>query len=270
MPVTPLPAATIMLLRDGFGAPEVLMIERHARSVFLPDTFVFPGGRVDERDREIAGRVTGVDVAALVRALGGGLAPTQALAFVVAAIRETFEEAGILLARPRGGRDVLDGARAEALGRHRTALQAQRTTFSRLIGDEDLELAADALVPHGRWITPEMMPYRFDTIFFTAVAPRGQHACADGVEVAAHVWIRPAEALTQRRAGARRMIFPTAANLESVAGYATAREAVGASRRRRIVPVLPRLSQVGGAPRLVIPADAGYTTSEADLGDVLP
>jgi 8-oxo-dGTP pyrophosphatase MutT (NUDIX family) len=270
MPVTPVPAATIMLLRDGCGAPEVLMIERHARSVFLPDTFVFPGGRVDESDRELAGRVAGVDAAALVRALGGGLGPTQALAFVVAAIRETFEEAGILLARPQGGAHVLDGARAEALGRHRTALQAERTTFSRLVEDEDLELAADALALHGRWITPEMMPYRFDTVFFTAVAPPDQHACADGIEAAAHVWIQPAEALTQRRAGVRRMIFPTAANLASVAGYVTAREAVGASRRRRIVPVLPRLAEVGGAPRLVIPTDAGYTTSEADLDDVFP
>lgn len=270
MPVTPVPAATIMLLRDGCEAPEVLMIERHAKSVFLPDMYVFPGGRVDDRDCALAGRVAGVDAAALARALGGELAPAYALAFVVAAIRETFEEAGILLARPRGGTQVLDGVRAQALVRHRVALQAGDTTFRRFVEDEDLELAGDGLALHGRWITPEMMPYRFDTVFFTAVAPPGQLARADGVEATAHVWIRPEEALTQRRAGGRRMIFPTAANLESVTGYPTARDAVGASRRRRIVAVLPRLVEVDGAQRLVIPADAGYTTGEADPSDALP
>ncbi len=97
-PIVPLPAATIMLLRDGPISPEVLMIERHSQSVLLPDMYVFPGGRVDEHDVALVNRLGGLDGCAVAEALGGG-PPEQALSFVVAAVRETFEEAGILLAR---------------------------------------------------------------------------------------------------------------------------------------------------------------------------
>jgi 8-oxo-dGTP pyrophosphatase MutT (NUDIX family) len=270
MPTVAVPAATIMLFRDAVAVPEVLMIERHASSELMPDVYVFPGGRVDAEDRALVDRLAGVEPAAVVAALGGAVDPEVALAFVVAAIRETFEEAGILLARSRGAEALIEPARVTALARHRLDVQAGRLTFRELVEDEDLELAGAHLALHARWITPEVFPYRFDTLFFAAEAPRGQRACADGVETSAHVWIAPAEALRQRREGTRRIIFPTAVNLESVTGYTSAAETVAASRRRPIVPVQPRLADVEGRQMLVISPDAGYATTAVSLDEVLP
>ncbi len=270
MPTVAVPAATIMLFRDAVAVPEVLMIERHAQSELMPDVYVFPGGRVDAADHALVDRLAGVEPGAVVGALGGAVDPEVALAFVVAAIRETFEEVGILLARPRGADAPIEPARVRALARHRLDIQAGRVTFRELVEDEDLELAGAHLALHARWITPEVFPYRFDTLFFTAEAPCGQCACADGVEASAHLWIAPAEALRQRREGTRRIIFPTAVNLESVAGFASAADTVAASRRRPVVPIEPRLAEVEGRQMLVIPPDAGYTTTAVALEEVLP
>ena len=253
-----------MLLRDGPVSPEVLMIERHAQSVLLPDMYVFPGGRVDEHDAALVDRLGGLDACQVAEALGGG-SPERALSFVVAAVRETFEEAGILLARERGTRTALSAERAAALAHHRLDVQSGAVAFRDIVEGENLELAGDCLALHARWITPELLPYRFDTLFFTALAPAGQLARADGVETSSHMWIRPEDALAQLHARARRIIFPTAVNLESVGGFGSAAEALDASRRRRIVPVLPRLVERDGEQKLVIPADAGYVTTEAAL-----
>jgi 8-oxo-dGTP pyrophosphatase MutT (NUDIX family) len=253
-----------MLLRDGPVSPEVLMIERHSQSVLLPDMYVFPGGRVDEHDVALVNRLGGLDGCAVAEALGGG-PPEQALSFVVAAVRETFEEAGILLARERRTGNPLPAERAAALASHRLDVQAGTLAFGDLVESEDLELAGDCLALHARWITPELLPYRFDTLFFTALAPTGQSARADGIEISSHMWIRPEDALAQLHTRARRIIFPTAVNLESVGGFGSVVEILDASRRRRIVPVLPRLVEIDGEQKLVIPADAGYATTMAPV-----
>ena len=131
-----------------------------------------------------------------------------------------------------------------------------------LIAAQDLELCSDELAVHAHWITPEAAPRRFDTIFFCAVAPAGQRAAHDGVEATAHAWIRPERALEDFRAGRRQMIMPTELNLETLAGFETAAEALEASRRRVVVPVLPRVEQRDGVRRVSIPRDAGYSTHE--------
>ncbi|MFQ5699432.1 MAG: NUDIX domain-containing protein [Myxococcota bacterium] len=257
MSATPQPAATVILVRDAGSGPEVLLIERHPRSDFLPDFYVFPGGRVEEGDAALTERVHGVSREQAAARIPS-VAPEAALSFFVAAIRETFEEAGILLARRRGANDLIDAEATRDLARHRLALQAGDLDFGRFVEAEDLELAADALSVHAHWITPEAVPRRFDTLFFCAVAPPGQLAVHDGVETTSHVWIRPQEALEQAEKGERQIIFPTASNLRTLCGWTRAREAMAASRRRPVVAVLPSVETREGRRMLVIRPDAGY------------
>ena len=259
------PAATIILLRDGPRTPEVLMIERHAKSEAFASICVFPGGRVEEQDHALHDRMSGIEAGEAARVLGG-VGEERAFGFFVAAIRETFEEVGILLARQRGERELLGADRVTMLARQCSEAHGGQVSFAEIINSENLELAGDSLAVHGHWITPEFMPHRFDTFFFTAIAPPGQRARPDGMETTAHVWICPEDALQQRRARTRRIIFPTAVNLESVAGFSSALEAFEASRRRPVVPVLPRLVERDGEHRLVIPAEAGYATTEGIIG----
>jgi 8-oxo-dGTP pyrophosphatase MutT (NUDIX family) len=261
VPVEPVPAATVILLRDSAAGPEVLLLERHAKSEFLPDAYVFPGGRVDAEDHALAARVAGVSGQQASAALRT-VAPELALGFFVAAIRETFEESGLLLARRRGSPQLLDAASAAALARHRLDVQSGERSFRELVLAEDLVLAADLLAAHAHWITPEDSPRRFDTIFFAAETPPGQEALHDGVELTSHVWIRPEQGLSEYRAGRRQMILPTWANLETLLGFERAADAIEASRRRALVPILPVLRERDGKRRIEIPAGAGYPTIE--------
>jgi 8-oxo-dGTP pyrophosphatase MutT (NUDIX family) len=261
MPVEPVPAATVMLLRDSPSGMEVLLLERHSKSEFLPDAYVFPGGRVDDEDHALGARVAGLssaDASAALRTVPAELA----LGFYVAAVRETFEESGLLLARRRGETKLLDAASAAALAKHRLDVQSGDQSFRALVLAEDLVLAADLLSVHAHWITPEDSPRRFDTIFFTAVTPPGQEALHDGVELTDHVWLRPEQGIAQYRAGKRHMILPTWANLETLLGFDSAAAACAASRGRPIVPILPVLREHEGKRRIEIPAGSGYPTIE--------
>ena len=261
VPTTPEPAATVILLREGPVSPEVLMIERHSKSEFLPDLYVFPGGRVEEQDHALADRVAGMTRGDAAR-LATTVPARSAQAFFVAAIRETFEEAGILLARRRGETELI---RLEQTGleRHRLGLQAGKTPFREIVESYDLELAAHLLAVHAHWITPRASPRRYDTLFFTAMAPRGQVARHDGIEATNHVWIRPEDALEQLQVKKRRIILPTALNLETLSGFGNCEDALEASRQRPVVPVTPEVVDRDGRPTLVIPKEAGYSLTEA-------
>ncbi len=264
MSALPVPAATVLLLRDAAPSLEVLLLRRSARSDWLPDLYVFPGGRVEDGDYELAGRIADLEPGA-ISARVPELSPTQAVGYCVAAIRETFEEAGILLARKRGSRDFVAGDLLRDLVAERLACQSGDTSFADLVEAHDLELCGGALAIHARWITPERVPQRFDTLFFTAIAPAGQRAAPDGEESTHHVWIRPADALAEASRGERQIIFPTLCNLESVCELASANEVLAASRARRVVPVMPRIVADASGRKLVIPTDAGYRTSEAPI-----
>ncbi len=257
-PVAPArPAATVLLARDGPSGLEVFMLERHPAADFARGATVFPGGRVDPGDASagVRARSRGAE------GLGG---PDAALH--VAAIRETFEECGTLLARPRGGRELVPGSRLRTLAaRHRENLLAGKTAFEDILASEDLELACDRLVPFAHWITPEFMSKRFDTHFFLAAAAPDHPAVHDGSESVDSLWIAPAAAEEEAAAGRRTIIFPTLMNLRKLGRSPGVNAALEAARREPVVTVLPRVERRGDHAVVRIPESAGYGLVEAPV-----
>jgi 8-oxo-dGTP pyrophosphatase MutT (NUDIX family) len=253
-------AATVMLVRDGTEGLEVFMVRRNLQSDFVGGAYVFPGGAVDPEDggAEIDAVSDGRDDASASRTLGvseGGLA------YWVAAIRESFEEAGFLLALDQHG-DVIslhDPATAERFVRHRAEVDRGELRLVDLCRAERLRLATGSLEYFSRWITPLGAPRRYDTRFFVAHAPTQQTPVHDDREVIANLWIRPEVALDRHRAGDFELIFPTVRTLESFTRFATADEVVDHARHiDRVDAVLPTIVEDHGGLRIVLPGDETY------------
>jgi len=254
--VKPLPAATVTLVRDAPRGLEVLMLQRSHSLKFMPGVYVFPGGALDAADSspEMQAMCAGLEDEAASRALGverGGIA------YWVAAIREAFEEAGILLAYDASGNMVsLHGDAAERYRAHRSSLDERRGDFGAIVREEGLRLAVDRLTYFGHWITPVRAPRRYDTRFFLAVAPERQEARHDNYETIAQVWVRPQEALDLCARETINMRFPTIKTLEQFTQCATAAELVAVLSSTRVVrPLLPRMTRDG---RTLLPNDPGY------------
>jgi 8-oxo-dGTP pyrophosphatase MutT (NUDIX family) len=250
------PAATILLLRDGREGLEVFMVVRHHAIDFAAGALVFPGGRVEDTDNALAGQAEDCpNPAGLDRA---------ALAFRIAAIRETFEECGVLLARARGTDRLIDAAalwRVEA--QHRAALNAGAIGFDEVLASEDLLPATDLLVHFAHWITPANQPKRYDTQFFLAEAPAEHLAVHDGTEAVDSIWIAPDEALAGAETGRFKLVFATAKNLEKLARSRNVGAALDAAQTASVVTVQPRSTRLEGTRRLLrIPLEAGYGGSE--------
>ena len=263
-PVRPRPAATVMVVRDGDHpvAPlEVLMLRRNIRSDFVAGAHVFPGGAVDPADGgdEAPAVCSGGDDATASALLGldrGGLA------YWVAAVRECFEEAGILLALPAsGGALALDRREdAERLATHRRALNDGSESFVDLCRREGLHVPVDRIHYFAHWVTPEGLTRRYDTRFFVAAAPPGQVPTHDAAETVAEVWVRPADALALHRAGEMELILPTIRNLQAIGRFPTASALLAAAAAVRQVPVVaPRMVVDSEGVRLLLPGDPGYT-----------
>jgi 8-oxo-dGTP pyrophosphatase MutT (NUDIX family) len=258
------PASTILLLRDsggpdGKGEIEVFMMVRHYEIDFNSGALVFPGGSVDAGDHDIAGRPE-------FRAGGEGL-DGEALGFRIAAIRETFEESGILLARLRGSSTLVDARRAgEIEAANRAALCEGKTTFLTILTDNGLLPALDALVPYAHWITPEGMPKRFDTWFFLAAAPPEQAGAHDGMESTDSIWVSPREALAGGESGRFKLPFPTTRNLIKLGKHRTVKAALDEARGKPIVTVMPVMTKLNGGRQLRIPAEAGYDGEVFEVG----
>jgi 8-oxo-dGTP pyrophosphatase MutT (NUDIX family) len=246
------PAATILLLRDGAEGLEVFMVVRHHQIDFASGALVFPGGRVEDADH----------------ALAAGLEPRLAidpptLPFRVAAIRETFEECGVLLAKRRGSDSVIGADVLRRLDHFRTALDGGTVGLDAVLKAEDLEPATDLLVHFAHWITPANQPKRYDTQFFLAQAPAEHLAMHDGHEAVDSIWIRPADALAGTEAGRFKLVFATAKNLEKLTRSATVAEAMERARTSRVVTVQPKPIRAEGTRRVLqIPAEADYGGSE--------
>ncbi|HEV2368582.1 MAG TPA: hypothetical protein VGR90_01825 [Acidimicrobiales bacterium] len=261
-------AATVMLVRDlpaGAGPGiEVFMLRRNLNSVFVGGAYVFPGGAVDEADRHqnlgpySAGR-SDAEASALLGVGDGGLA------FWVAAVRECFEEAGVLLAYDRHGQ-VLSLADPDTEARfsgYRREIDTGARTLVDVCIAEDLNLAVDRIHYFSHWITPVGAPRRYDTRFFVTAAPEEQVPLHDNRETIAGIWIRPAEALERHRARELDLIFPTIRNLEAIGRFDRAADLLAAAVRIESVPaILPRVVDDGNGVRIVLPGDPLYD----DLG----
>ena len=239
MPAKPRDAATLILLRDSdrpSGGIEVLLLQRHARSAFLPGVHVFPGGVVEEVDfaPEMAALCHGLSFHRAQRIIKDVSPPVQSLGFFVAAIREAFEEAGILLAHGNRGQPSLDDRQMVRLGRSRSEVHANPSSFLSLLKQEGLKLAADRLFYFAHWITPEVLPIRFDARFFVAAAPPGQEASPDGKETVEARWISPQDALEEHRKGRLKFAPPTFHSLNELVDFRSVDEAIASTRERMI------------------------------------
>lgn len=263
--VIPLPAATVTLVRDTARGLEVLMMQRNFQSGFMPGMYLFPGGALDAADTsaEMCGLCTGLDDAAASTMLGMA---SGGLAYWVAAIRESFEEAGVLLTYDRSG-GLVTLAQADVAARfsaHRNVLNAGGCEFCALLQQEGLRLAVDRLVYFSHWITPVSAPRRYDTRFFVAAAPENQEPLHDNRETISHLWVNPGLALDRHRGGDFNMRTPTIRTLELFADYATVDSLLQAMRNRREVPVmLPRIAKDGTR---LMPGDAGYDEAATAAG----
>ena len=246
-PVPTRPAASVLLLRDGASGLEVFMIVRNHQSAFAPGARVFPGGRVDATDACLA------DLSA------SSEFPPDSLPFRVAAIRETYEECGILLARPQGERSLISAQRLAAFAPISNATHETPDEFAALLEREKLSLALDLLVHYSHWIAPVVAPIRYDTHFYLAAMPPDQIGRHDGTEAIDSLWVSPAQVLVDADAGRCRLEFPTRMHLRLLKESSSVAEAFAAARARKIVTVLPEVTGTDMKRFTVrIPLEAGY------------
>jgi 8-oxo-dGTP pyrophosphatase MutT (NUDIX family) len=260
------PAATVMLVRDavepeGDDALEVLMVRRNLNSDFVGGAYVFPGGSVDLADggAEAEAACDGRSDAEASALLG---VPNGGLAYWVAALRETFEESGLLLAERPAGPALLAGDPDEEARfvAERAAVNAGTRRFLDLCRDEGLRLKMGDVHYFAHWITPKGAPRRFDTRFFVAAAPPGQKAAHDAGETIAEVWIAPKAALAGHREGRFEIIFPTIRNLQAISRFRTSGDllAAAAAASSAVPTIEPRVIADGNGVRIVLPGDESF------------
>lgn len=226
--LAPRPAATLLLLRDGSLGPEAFMLQRTQSAAFLAGAHVFPGGAVDKADRDlrVLRRVAGItdtDASQRIGQDAGGLA------YWVAAIRECFEETGILIAEGEDGLP-LEGARVADLARYRSALHAGKLAFAEFLENERLVLRAHDLAYFGHWVTAPGRSRRFDTRFFLALAPAEQAGSHDGIELIDSLWLRPQDAIDLEARGDLQLVFATKNTLADLTRFARAKDALEHAR----------------------------------------
>lgn len=236
MPAKPRDAATLILLRASNrsgGRMEVLLLRRHARSAFLPGFHVFPGGVVEGADfaPDMAALCYGLRFDDAHRIIEDVSPPEKSLGFFVAAVREAFEESGVLLAH---GRRSLDEEQMTRFGEYRSEVHGDPSRLISRLGVEGLRLATDALFYFAHWITPEVLPIRFDARFFIAAAPPGQEPSSDGVETVEARWVSPQDALDLQGSGGIKLAPPTFHSLRELAGFRSVEEAIASTLGKRI------------------------------------
>lgn len=260
MSVEPRPAAAIVLLRDRpQGGIETFMVRRHVQSEFVPDVYVFPGGSVKPGDRD-AETMPGLCVPPRGEHLGE---TTLGPGLRAAAIRELFEEAGVLLAEQDGRVLAVTSAHAARFAEHRRRLQQNETTLAAVVQEEGLTLATDRLTYFAHWITPNPMPKRYDTFFFIAAAPEEQEAAHDQLETTAGAWISPAEALEQSQQGTFPLVFATVHQLEALSVFPSIAEAEAQLSQQEIPVITPRATMRDGEVIIRLPGEPGYDEMEA-------
>jgi 8-oxo-dGTP pyrophosphatase MutT (NUDIX family) len=250
-------AATVLLLREGVEGVEVYLLRRVSSMAFAAGMTVFPGGGVDERDAEDPGTGAGW-VGPPPREWAGVFTDGDdrlARALVCAAVRETFEESGVVLAGPSADSVVTD-VDDDSWETDRQALLAREQALGAVLLRRRLVLRADLLRPWAHWVTPEVEPIRYDTRFFAAALPRHQRPRDVGGEADRHSWRRPADALAAWRRGEMAMMPPTTVALEALLGHEDVASVLAA--RQEVRRVLPRLVPDGRGVELLLPGQPGY------------
>lgn len=258
------PASTVLLVRDcekTSDTVEVFMVVRHHQIDFASGALVFPGGKVDPADSQ-------ADLSNHLPARQN--TEDKLLAFKVAAIRESFEECNILLARDKTSGELVGPEQLELLvSTYRKKMQSGEIDILTMAAQENLELATDLLAHYSHWLTPTFMPKRFDTHFFIARAPQQQLAIHDGEESVDSVWIGPNEAKTKSDEGTYTIIFPTLMNLEYLSKFSSAAQAVDAANGSATVSVLPEIEITELGKFLNIPAEAGYSVTRHPIDPIM-
>ncbi|MFF1305743.1 NUDIX hydrolase [Streptomyces sp. NPDC058307] len=255
-PAVPRRAATVMLLKDTATGTVVHMLRRRASMAFAGGAYAYPGGGVDPRDDEHQIHWAGPTRAWWAARLG--VDETAAQAIVCAAVRETYEEAGVLLAGPTAESVVGDTTGAE-WETDRAALVARDLSFAEFLERRGLVLRSDLLGAWTRWITPEFEPRRYDTWFFVAALPQGQRTRNASTEADRTVWIRPQDAADGYDKGELLMMPPTIATLRQLTAYGSAAAALAAAPDRDLTPVLAQARLVDGEIVLSWPGHDEFT-----------
>ena len=252
----PRPAATVLVLRDSAEGPEIFMVRRGHGAAFMGGAYVFPGGRVDQGDAGSADESWCTGIAGASSSLAGVAAP-DAVGYYVAAARELFEEAGVLVARDPAGRFVsLADAGAHArFKQYRTDVHAGSRTLRALVEGEGLRLALDTLVPFAHWVTPPIDIRQFDTRFFVTRVPPDQSPAHDDAETVESTWIAPADAIARCRRGEIVLPPPTWTSLRELERFASVEDAIAWARSRRIARREPRFVDEDGRKMLLLPGD---------------
>ncbi|MFF4015203.1 NUDIX hydrolase [Streptomyces sp. NPDC001843] len=255
-PVPPRRAATVMLLKNAGTGPIVHMLRRRASMAFAGGAYAYPGGGVDPRDDDRDIRWAGPTRAWWADRLGVEEAGAQAI--VCAAVRETFEEAGVLLAGPTPD-TVVGDTTGDDWETGRAALVARELSFAEFLDRRGLVLRSDLLGAWARWITPEFEARRYDTWFFVAALPEGQRTRNASTEADRTVWIRPRDAAARYDKGELLMMPPTIATLRELSPYGTSAEALAAAPARDLTPVLARARLADGEIVLSWPGHDEFT-----------
>ncbi|MGH6870943.1 MAG: NUDIX hydrolase [Rhizomicrobium sp.] len=253
----PVPAATILIARDGANGLEVFMVKRHHQIDFVAGALVFPGGKAAKGDFD-AGLREFADCPPAwndeMRALGA------------CAVREAFEESGILFARDAKGA-LIGSTHLDTLAHYREKLEKGEIGILDMLRAETLRLACDRLVHFAHWVTPKTMPKRFDTHFFLAAVPEGHAGSHDGRESVDSVWIRPNDAIEDRKRW--NVIFPTKLNLMKLARASTTADALAAAAAATPLTVEPWVEAGPNGQVLRIRDDAGYEQTSANLREAM-
>ena len=256
-PAEPRHASTVVLLRNHPDGMQAYLLRRTMTMAFAAGMYVFPGGSVDPRDESL----TDSSWIGPPPAQWAGLLSADELlakALVCAAVRETFEESGVLLAGPDAD-SIVGDTTDESWETDRLALIDRSLSFAAMLDRRGLVLRADLLRPWAHWITPEFEPKRFDTRFFVAALPAGQRTRDVGGEADRVAWVRPADALAAAQRGEMGMLPPTAFTLSEIASYDGIDAVLAAGDERDVKPVLPKLViSDDDEARLLLPHDEGY------------
>jgi len=260
-PAVPRDAATVMLVRPAPAGLEVYMLRRQASMAFAPGAYVFPGGSVDARDADEQVSWTGPDAAEWGRIFAAP--PSLARALVCAAVRETFEESGVLLAGPDAGR-VVSGTGTAEWENDRAALLDRSMSLAAMMTRRSLVLRSDLLRMWAHWITPEVESRRFDTRFFVAAMPPGQHTRDVGGESDRVLWARPVQALEAQQRKEMSLMPPTQTALTEIAEFATVADVMATAEAREVEPVLPKvILDTNERIRFLLPHDPDYPREES-------